>query len=65
MTLIPMQRGIHDVEMQLVFKSNQQFIFHDSRGFEYGAVDEFNAVCEFIARRAQEVTLDQRLHVIW
>jgi hypothetical protein len=65
MILTFVQRGLHDVETQLVFKSNQQFIFHDSRGFEYGAVDEFQSVCDFIAKRAQEITQDQRLHVIW
>ncbi|KAJ7871624.1 GTP-binding protein [Mycena olivaceomarginata] len=33
-------RGLNDIENQLIFKSNPQFIFHDSRGFESGSIDE-------------------------
>ncbi|KAJ6455166.1 hypothetical protein C8R45DRAFT_846080 [Mycena sanguinolenta] len=34
------QRGEHDIENQLIFKSNRQFVFHDSRGFESGSANE-------------------------
>ncbi|KAJ7939555.1 hypothetical protein B0H13DRAFT_1548523, partial [Mycena leptocephala] len=35
--LIAIQRGLHNVDNQLIFKSNPEFIFHDSRGFESGS----------------------------
>jgi len=59
------QRGIHDIENQLIFKSNPQFIFHDSRGFESGSLDEIETVKSFIAKRALGKTLPEQLHAIW
>ncbi|KAG1801264.1 GTP-binding protein [Suillus variegatus] len=38
------QRGLHDIENEMVFESNQGFIFHDSRGFEAGGTSEFEKV---------------------
>jgi len=63
--LIFSQRGMHDVNNQLVFKSNPGFVFHDSRGFEAGAVEELNKVKQFIIERSKMVNLSQQLHVIW
>ena len=59
------QRGIHDIENQLIFRSNPQFIFHDSRGFESGSLDEMETVKSFIAKRAQSRELPEQLHAIW
>ncbi|KAF5378324.1 hypothetical protein D9615_008726 [Tricholomella constricta] len=59
------KRGMHDINDELVFRSNPGFIFHDSRGFESGGVEELEAVKNFITERAQEVTLSAQLHVIW
>ncbi|KAK7026314.1 GTP-binding protein [Favolaschia claudopus] len=59
------ERGLHNIEHQLIFKSNPQFIFHDSRGFESGSVEEIDGVKSFITRRAEEVTLADQLHAIW
>ncbi|KAJ7230010.1 GTP-binding protein [Mycena pura] len=59
------QRGIHDIENQLIFKSNPQFVFHDSRGFESGSVDEVDNVKTFIAERAASHELSEQLHAIW
>ncbi|KAJ7110559.1 hypothetical protein C8R44DRAFT_634111 [Mycena epipterygia] len=58
-------RGLHDIENQLVFKSNPQFIFHDSRGFESGSIEETEKVKTFIAKRAASNTLARQLHAIW
>ncbi|KAF7350067.1 GTP-binding protein [Mycena venus] len=58
-------RGLHDIENQLIFKSNPQFIFHDSRGFESGSIDETEKVKAFIATRAGSNTLSEQLHAIW
>ncbi|KAJ7713071.1 GTP-binding protein [Mycena metata] len=58
-------RGLHDIENQLIFRSNRQFIFHDSRGFESGSMEETNKVKDFIAQRAAASTLEKQLHAIW
>jgi len=59
------ERGIHDINNQLLFKSNSQFIFHDSRGFESGSLGEIEAVKSFIAERARSQELSEQLHAIW
>jgi hypothetical protein len=60
-----MQRGIHDIENEMIFRSSPGFIFHDSRGFEAGGVDEVKKVKVFISQRAKEKALRDQLHVIW
>ena len=59
------QRGIHDIENEMVFKSNPGFVFHDSRGFEAGGDYELGIVKDFIAQRAREKRLNNQLHAIW
>ena len=49
----------------MVFQSNPGFVFHDSRGFEAGGVDEFNTVKKFITERSKEKRLQNQLHAIW
>jgi hypothetical protein len=56
---------LHDIENQLIFKSNPQFIFHDSRGFESGSIEKTEKVQTFIAERAATSTLAEQLHAIW
>ncbi|KAJ6484717.1 hypothetical protein C8R45DRAFT_999099 [Mycena sanguinolenta] len=59
------ERGLHDINNQLIFKSNPQFIFHDSRGFEGGSADEIQKVTAFIEERAKTRELAKQLHAIW
>ncbi|KAI0245092.1 hypothetical protein BJV78DRAFT_1289161 [Lactifluus subvellereus] len=59
------ERGIHNIKNELIFRSNPQFIFHDSRGFESGSLDEIETVKSFIAERAQSRELPKQLHAIW
>ncbi|KAF5383770.1 hypothetical protein D9615_003778 [Tricholomella constricta] len=59
------KRGMHDINNELVFRSNPGFIFQDSRGFESGGVKELEAVKNFITKRAQMDKLREQLHVIW
>ncbi|KAF7333939.1 GTP-binding protein [Mycena sanguinolenta] len=59
------QRGEHDIENQLIFKSNQQFLFHDSRGFESGSANEIQKVKDFITARSATSKLSDQLHAIW
>ncbi|KAF7343613.1 GTP-binding protein [Mycena sanguinolenta] len=59
------ERGEHEIKNQLIFKSNPQFIFHDSRGFEGGSADEIQKVTTFIEERAGTTELAEQLHTIW
>ncbi|KAF8556883.1 hypothetical protein OG21DRAFT_503459 [Imleria badia] len=58
-------RGMHNIENELIFRSNNKFVFHDSQGFEAGRKDEFLRMKEFIANRAKTTFLKKRLHAIW
>jgi hypothetical protein len=60
-----MQRGEHDIELELSFSSHDGYVFHDSRGFEAGDVRELEIVQEFVRRRSQEKLLKDKLHAIW
>ncbi|KAJ7501552.1 hypothetical protein B0H11DRAFT_1992123 [Mycena galericulata] len=59
------KRGEHSISNELIFKSNPQFIFHDSRGFESGSPVEMNQVRAFIEERAATTQLSKQLHAIW
>ncbi|KIK17669.1 hypothetical protein PISMIDRAFT_685004 [Pisolithus microcarpus 441] len=58
-------RGEHNIEDELVFRSNPRFVFHDSRGFEAGSEQEFNLMKKFVMDRAKTSKLDERIHAIW
>jgi hypothetical protein len=59
------QRGEHNIELELSFSSHNGYVFHDSRGFEAGDDRELDIVQEFVRRRSQEGSLNNRLHAIW
>ncbi|KAG2037938.1 hypothetical protein BDR03DRAFT_1091537 [Suillus americanus] len=59
------ERGVHDIENEMVFRNNPGFVFHDSRGFEAGGHSEFDKVKAFIASRSKERSLSDRIHIIW
>ncbi|KAF8119484.1 GTP-binding protein [Boletus edulis] len=59
------ERGNHNIENELIFRSNDKFIFHDSQGFEAGSEDEFERMKKFIVERAKTTRLKERLHAIW
>ncbi|KAI6111734.1 hypothetical protein EV401DRAFT_252881 [Pisolithus croceorrhizus] len=58
-------RGHHNIEDELVFKSNLGFVFHDSCGFEAGSEEQFERMKEFVKTRAKTTKLDERIHAIW
>jgi len=60
-----MERGEHNIELELSFSSHNGYVFHDSRGFEAGEDGELKTVQEFVRRRSQERSLNDRLHAIW
>ncbi|KZP15285.1 hypothetical protein FIBSPDRAFT_85292 [Athelia psychrophila] len=59
------ERGYHDIDNEMIFKSNPEFIFHDSRGFESGSVDETETVKKFLSERAQGGELKDQVHAVW
>ncbi|KAI5988298.1 hypothetical protein F5J12DRAFT_728156 [Pisolithus orientalis] len=59
------QRGVHIIEDELVFQSNQQFVFHDSCGFEAGEEAEFDKMKKFVTEHAKATKLEKRIHAIW
>ncbi|KAL4079845.1 P-loop containing nucleoside triphosphate hydrolase protein [Scleroderma yunnanense] len=59
------QRGEHNIEDELVFRSNTGFIFHDSRGFEAGSEKEVELMRKFLTDRSATMKLERRIHAIW
>jgi hypothetical protein len=64
-TILLVQRGEHDIELELSFSRHNGYVFHDSRGFEGGDDRELRIVQAFVRRRSQERSLNDRLHAIW
>ncbi|KAL4062704.1 hypothetical protein V8B97DRAFT_1877583 [Scleroderma yunnanense] len=54
----------HNIEDELIFRSNTGFIFHDSRGFEAGS-EEVKLMKNFLTDRASTAKLEKRIHAIW
>jgi hypothetical protein len=48
-----------------MFTNRNEYVFHDSRGFESGSEDELKIVQEFVTRKSREKRLSDRLHAIW
>ncbi|KAJ7069243.1 hypothetical protein C8F01DRAFT_510961 [Mycena amicta] len=59
------ERGKHDIVDELIFKSNPQFIFHDSEGFESGSTSQVEKVKDFIKSKSEGRSLRDQLHAIW
>ncbi|KAG1860570.1 hypothetical protein C8R48DRAFT_248875 [Suillus tomentosus] len=59
------KRGNHDITNEMIFKSNPDFVFHDSCGFEAGSEEEFESMKKFISERANATKLEDRIHAIW
>ena len=63
--LMPFQSGQHDIENEMVFRSNPGFIFHDSCGFEAGGISELKKVTDFVTQCSKARNLHDQLHAIW
>ncbi|KIK00535.1 hypothetical protein K443DRAFT_664874 [Laccaria amethystina LaAM-08-1] len=59
------QRGEHDIENEMIFKSNMGFVFHDSRGFEAGSRSELDKVKDFVKNCSTNKNFRDHLHAIW
>ncbi|KAI6042729.1 hypothetical protein EDC04DRAFT_878201 [Pisolithus marmoratus] len=60
-----LERGNHNIEDELVFRSNPGFVFHDSCGFEAGSVGQFDKMKNFVVERAVTGSLQKRIHAVW
>ncbi|KAI6151284.1 hypothetical protein BKA82DRAFT_4125944 [Pisolithus tinctorius] len=58
-------RSYHNIEDELVFKSNPRYVFHDSCGFEAGSEEEFDKMKKFVTDQAKSTKLEKKLHAIW
>jgi len=58
------QRGIHNVDDEITYASNPNFVFHDSGGFEAGGVQQVETVWKFIQTRIL-ARPSLQLHAIW
>ncbi|KAI6003495.1 hypothetical protein F5J12DRAFT_943389 [Pisolithus orientalis] len=65
LTVDCIQRGYHDIEDELVFRSNPRFVFHDSCGFEAGSEEQFAMMKKFVMDHARTPKLNKRIHAIW
>ncbi|KAK7464165.1 hypothetical protein VKT23_006331 [Stygiomarasmius scandens] len=59
------ERGIHDINNEITYEANPEFVFHDSGGFESGSSEELEIVRAFIKARAEGTDLSKQLHAIW
>ncbi|KAL4064207.1 hypothetical protein V8B97DRAFT_1988210, partial [Scleroderma yunnanense] len=60
-----LERGEHNIEDELVFRSNTGFIFHDSRGFEAGSEEEVKLMQNFLTNHSATMKLERWIHAIW
>ncbi|KDR71699.1 hypothetical protein GALMADRAFT_253411 [Galerina marginata CBS 339.88] len=59
-------RGMHNIDDEIRFHSLPGFVFHDSRGFEAGSLEELSTVQQFVVDHSSEVeNLRKQLHAIW
>ncbi|KAJ6447813.1 hypothetical protein C8R45DRAFT_1047213 [Mycena sanguinolenta] len=59
-------RGLHNIDDEIRFRSRPGFVFHDSRGVEAGSAIELSTIQQFVDKRSLAVRdLENQLHVIW
>ena len=54
-----------DITKGMISDQNNRFILHDSKGFEYGEVDNLDVVTKFIKERRDHQDIKERLHAVW
>ena len=57
--------GEADIEAEFTSPENNLLVLHDSKGFEAGNENTFNAVNTFIRRRRRESHPKEQLHAVW
>ncbi|KAJ7755397.1 hypothetical protein B0H14DRAFT_2540770 [Mycena olivaceomarginata] len=60
------ERGLHNIDDEIRFRSKPGFIFHDSRGVEASSATELSTVQQFVEKQSSAAEdLRTQLHVIW
>ncbi|KAG1808963.1 uncharacterized protein BJ212DRAFT_1579820 [Suillus subaureus] len=57
--------GEANIDTEFISKQNDNFVLHDSKGFEPGEEDNVQIVLNFIQRRISEPALKDQLHAVW
>lgn len=60
-----MTKTVYTLSLDVHLCSDNDYVFHDSKGMEAGSSDELVVLREFIQRKRKMKALSQRLHVIW
>ncbi|KAF7371547.1 GTP-binding protein [Mycena venus] len=59
-------RGLHNIDDEIRFRSRPGFVFHDSRGVEAGSATELSTVQRFVDERSSAATkVRKQVHAIW
>jgi hypothetical protein len=58
-------RGDADIDREFSSPTNEQFVVHDSLGFETADEQKMDIVKQFVARRKAMPQLKDQLHAIW
>ncbi|KZP30059.1 hypothetical protein FIBSPDRAFT_142700 [Athelia psychrophila] len=57
--------GVHDIKNEITCSANQQFVLHDSQGFEGGEAKNLAIVEEFLKSRGSSVDISEQVHAVW
>jgi hypothetical protein len=57
--------GEANIEEEIFSADNEQFVLHDSRGFEAGEEGNLKIVTDFIKKRNGMPDIKNKLHAIW
>ncbi|KZP28065.1 hypothetical protein FIBSPDRAFT_1039762 [Athelia psychrophila] len=60
-----MAAGVHDINREIICKANQQFVLHDSQGFEGGEANNLAIVQTFLKDRGASVDISEQVHAVW
>jgi hypothetical protein len=54
-----------DINTEIISGDNEQFVLHDSQGFEPGEDSNYEIVKNFIKNRSAMPDIKDRIHAIW
>ncbi|KZP15875.1 hypothetical protein FIBSPDRAFT_1047820 [Athelia psychrophila] len=57
--------GVHDINREIICRANQQFVLHDSQGFEGGEAENLAIVEQFLKDRGAGVDISEQVHAVW
>lgn len=54
-----------DINTEIICQANNQFVLHDSKGFEGGDVDNLRIVQDFLKSRDKHADIKEQVHAVW